>query len=421
MVWKVKPPKQAEKIGKYEVLARVGAGASGAVYKGRDPDTGDLVAVKVLQPEVANEPSLVQRFEQEFLVARTLRNPHAVRAVDYGQHEGRPYLVMEYVEGEDLWEHLNANGRLEESRAIELIAQVGEALHEAHECGIIHRDIKPDNILLLDDGTAKLTDFGLVKDLASELNLTGQGDILGTPNFMAPEQFDDPTKADRRCDVYSLAATLYMAVTGKVPFDAKNYLATIRKKRAADLLPPRQIVKTLSPHVERAILAALNLDPDKRPATCVEFIQQLRDPEAATRPAARKSKPVPVAAVRRTAVGAEARERRQGMRYQCVLQSCCRPIGGEADMQWASCVRDISSRGIGLEVCRRFEPGAVLVLELMDAEQDVLSRLLIYVVRVQKIAPRRWFIGCTLHCNLNSYDLRLLRQASLLAASEAAQ
>src|SRR5262249_34834198 len=138
----------------------------------------------------------VQRFLQEFVATRTITSPHIVRALEFGREGDLPYLVMEYVDGEDLWRIITTRGRLPEDEAVRIITQVGEALHQAHEQGVVHRDVKPDNILLTPDGHARLTDFGLVKDMDAELNLTETQTVLGTPNFMAPEQFEDPRGVD---------------------------------------------------------------------------------------------------------------------------------------------------------------------------------------------------------------------------------
>jgi serine/threonine protein kinase len=408
MVWK-SPPKDPHHIGKYAVLGLLGKGAMGAVYKGCDPGTGQVVAIKLLKPEVAAEPLLVKRFEQEFLVARSLTNPHAVRALDYGAHDGLPFLVMEFVDGDDLWVQVKQRGPLPEARAVELIAQVAAALHDGHTLGVIHRDVKPDNILILADGSAKLADFGLAKDQVADVNLTQQADILGTPNFMAPEQFDDPTKVDRRCDVYALAATTYMLVTGVLPFEARNLHATIRKKLQAELVSPRKLAPGLSERAEQAILAGMHLDPDRRPGSCLEFVAKLRGSGSRRR----SSGMLP-----RLAGGTSGQERRTALRFQCRLESCCRPVGGALDTQWESRIRNVSARGIGLEVSRRFEPGAVLMLELHGAT-GVLNRLVVNVVRVEKADAKRWFIGCRLHCPLSRHELRTLQEIGSPAASGA--
>jgi serine/threonine-protein kinase len=137
-----------QRIGKYDVLDKLGGGGCGSVYRARDPVSGELVAIKVLKPEVAADERVLQRFMQEFIAARGIASPHIVRALDY-DHEGElPYLVMEFVDGQDLWQYATARGRLPEDEAVRIIAQVAQGLHQAHERDVIHRDVKPDNILL---------------------------------------------------------------------------------------------------------------------------------------------------------------------------------------------------------------------------------------------------------------------------------
>jgi serine/threonine protein kinase len=377
------------RLGKYELVERLGVGGCGSVYKGRDPDTGAPVAIKVLKPEVAADAGLLQRFVQEFATTRTLVSPHIVRALEYGHEGGVPFLVMEFVEGQDLWRYVTSRGRLPEAEAVAIIRQVAEALHEAHEQGVIHRDVKPDNVLLTADGHAKLTDFGLVKDLDSELNLTETSTVLGTPNFMAPEQFENAKAVDRRCDVYALAATLYMAVTGEVPFHTRGFLSTMEKKLNGDITPARQLVPELGEQVERALLAALSVNPDERPATCLEFVKALTEPGR---------RPAP-----RTRAGAE---RRTATRFACGLDTSCRPLGGERRTRWKARVTDLSAMGIGLLLSRRFEPGTVLLLEVRGAGASV-RRLVVRVARVQQQGPR-WSIGCQLGTNLTPLDLQEL-------------
>jgi serine/threonine protein kinase len=182
---------------------------------------------------------------------------------------------MEYVEGESLGQKLQREGRMPEAEAIRIIAQVAQGLHRAHKHNLIHRDVKPDNILIQPDGVAKLADLGLVKETETDLNLTKTGRGLGTPHFMAPEQFRNAKYADIRCDIYSLGATLYQMVTGELPFRSNGPLDAWMKKIQNDLTPPRRLVPTISERVEWAILRAMSADPEKRPASCREFIEDL--------------------------------------------------------------------------------------------------------------------------------------------------
>jgi serine/threonine protein kinase len=195
--------------------------------------------------------------------------------MEFGQIGDQPYLVMEFIEGRSLGSLLEKEGRLPETRAIHLIEQIGRALHAAHQQDLIHRDIKPDNILVTPDNRAILTDLGLVKQLTAESDLTRTGRGLGTPNFMAPEQFQDAKNADVRCDVYALGATLYQMVTGRLPFDEPTPLAVWRKKVTGDVVPPRKLVPEISPQLELVIRRAMSPGPDHRQASCLEFLLDL--------------------------------------------------------------------------------------------------------------------------------------------------
>jgi serine/threonine protein kinase len=263
------------RFGQYDVLSKVGEGGAGAVYKARHRDTGDVVALKVLPPHMAANPVVLRRFAKEFRATRLLDHPNIVRALDFGA-AGTPYLVMEFVEGISLGERLQNEGPLPEAEAVRLIAQVAEGLAQAHRQGLIHRDVKPDNILVTPDGQAKLIDLGLVKDDDTDTNLTRTGRGLGTPHFMAPEQFRGAKNVDQRGDIYSLGATLYQLVTGRLPFDAVGGpVEALSKKILNDLTPPRLLVPTLSEQVERAILRSMNASRERRPATCQAFLDDL--------------------------------------------------------------------------------------------------------------------------------------------------
>jgi serine/threonine protein kinase len=218
---------------------------------------------------------LIKRFQQEFRIAQALDHPNIVRSLDFGATLDTGYLVMEFVEGESLGDKLAGGRRMPEAMAILLIAQVAQALHYAHQRGLIHRDVKPDNILITPDGQAKLTDLGLVKHLETTQDLTRTGRALGTPHFMAPEQFRNAKSANVRSDVFSLAATLYRMVTGVLPFQADGPVATFMKMAKNDLIPPRQLVPGLSERVDGVIRKGLSAEPELRPASCREFLDEL--------------------------------------------------------------------------------------------------------------------------------------------------
>ncbi|HEY2784177.1 MAG TPA: serine/threonine-protein kinase [Fimbriiglobus sp.] len=269
------PSPTARTIGSYELIEKIAEGGMGAVFKARNRTSGQIVAIKIIPAETARNLTLLKRFEQEFKAARLLNHPNVVKALDYSGSGPTPFLVMEFVDGESLGQRVERDGAIPEEEAVSYISQVCDGLHRAHKQGLIHRDVKPDNILVTADGVAKLTDLGLVKEVEGEQNLTRTGRGLGTPHFMAPEQFRDAKNADVKCDVYSLGATLYMILTGQVPFQNTSPLDCWMKKRNNEFPPPREVVETISKRVDWAVRRAMSSDPATRPATCREFMEDL--------------------------------------------------------------------------------------------------------------------------------------------------
>ncbi|VTS07246.1 serine threonine protein kinase : Putative serine/threonine protein kinase OS=Gemmata sp. Wa1-1 PE=4 SV=1: Pkinase [Tuwongella immobilis] len=247
----------------------------GTVYKGRHRQSGLLVAIKIIPPATSRNPVLLRRFEQEFRAASMLDHPNIVKAIEYNGLGQSPFLVMEFVDGESLGQKIERDGPMPEMDAIRILAQVCQGLHRAHKQGLIHRDVKPDNILVTADGVAKLTDLGLVKDVEGEMNLTRTGRGLGTPHFMAPEQFRNAKNVDVRSDIYSLGATLYMMVTGEIPFGKCGPLDCWMKKVHNDFAWPRQLNPHVSERVDWAIRRSMSGDPTLRPASCREFVEDL--------------------------------------------------------------------------------------------------------------------------------------------------
>jgi serine/threonine protein kinase len=261
-------------VGNYELLEKIAEGGMGAIYRGRSREDGRIVAIKIMPPHMAANETLRRRFEQEFRAASRLQHPNIVRALDFGDNGGSPFLVMEFVEGESLGQKLDRDGAMHETEAIKIIAQVAQGLHRAHKLNLVHRDVKPDNILVSSDGVAKLADLGLVKETETDLNLTKTGRGLGTPHFMAPEQFRNAKNADVRCDIYSLGATLYMMVTGELPFKSSGPLDAWMKKVQNDLQEPKNLAP-ISDRVNWAIMRAMSADAEQRPKSCREFVEDL--------------------------------------------------------------------------------------------------------------------------------------------------
>ena len=266
---------KSQTISHYDLLEKIAEGGMGTVYKGRDQRTDQIVAIKVVPKHLLNNQVFLKRFEQEYNAARALEHPNVVRALDFGRDGETPFLVMEFVEGESLGARIERDGAVEEAEAIRIASCIAEGLHHAHKLGLIHRDVKPDNILITPSGDVKLTDMGLVKELEADLNLTRTGRGLGTPHFMAPEQFRNAKKADVRCDIYSLAATLYMMVTGELPFKSLNPLDAWMKKINNDLPGPRRVKSDVSERVDWAIRRSMSADPNVRASSCRDFVDDL--------------------------------------------------------------------------------------------------------------------------------------------------
>lgn len=268
-------PTTGETIGSYNLLEKIAEGSMGTVYKAEHWQTKQIVAIKVLAKEIARNSVVLKRFEQEFRVAGKVDHPHIVKVIEYCGTGATPYIVMEYVAGESLGERLDRVGQMPEDVALYIILQVAHGLHRAHAQGLIHRDVKPDNILLTTDNQAKLADLGLAKDLDGSADLTRTGRGLGTPNFMAPEQFRNAKSASVRCDVYSLGATLYQMVTGQLPFGVSDPVQAMMRKLRNDLAPPRALVPALSERVDWAIRRSMSAEPTQRPESCREFVEDL--------------------------------------------------------------------------------------------------------------------------------------------------
>jgi serine/threonine protein kinase len=405
--------KTAPAFGTYQVVGELAQGVFATVYKAHDPATGEPVAIKHASDKVTRDEVLLKRFEQEYRATSNLNHPNIVQSLDFGWTDERPYIVMEFVDGEDLWSKIDREGRLPEAEAVQYVIQVARGLHLAHQRGIIHRDIKPDNILLTADGQAKLADLGLSKDLEADLGLTRPARGLGTPCFMAPEQFTDAKHAGVRCDIYSLGATLYMALTGEAPFAAAKLSGLFKQKLGDVLVPPRQLAPDVSEHVDWAVRRAVQADARRRFRNCPEFIAALRldagDLGAGliamgSRPAGRSH----------SGATKVQRERRGAERFDCTLATSCRinlslhPNMTECQTQWEAQVQSLSASGIGLHLSRRFEPGSILTVELTSSAGDVVRIREIRVVRVARMPEGGWFLGGILTEELSKEELRLL-------------
>lgn len=240
MVLKVQEKKRGyELIPGYRVLGLVGRGAMGTVYKALQVRMEREVAIKILSPKYAHRPEFVERFFREAKAAARVSHANIIQAIDVGEYNGLHYFVMEYVDGRSVGSLLARGETFEAKEACSIVRQVASALEAAWLAGLLHRDVKPDNILVTDAGTAKLCDLGLAKAMAGDPDETDPEFAVGTPDYISPEQSLGVDQIDIRSDIYSLGATFYHMVTGQLPFTGIDAVAVMRKHATEELLPPR--------------------------------------------------------------------------------------------------------------------------------------------------------------------------------------
>jgi serine/threonine-protein kinase len=249
----------------YELLSVLGRGGMGVVYRARQTGLGRVVALKVTRPDVTAEGRevLLTRFRQEARATALLQHPHIVPIYEVGEAGGLLYYSMLFVEGRNLAELLR-EGPVPPRRAAALLEPVARAVHYAHQRGVLHRDLKPRNILLDGAGRPLVADFGLAKRLHEPANVTMTGQVLGTPAYMAPEQAQDTTRATVASDVYGLGATLYALLTGGPPFQAPTLMETLLQVMAVEPAPPRLLNPTVEADLETITLTCLDKDPARR-------------------------------------------------------------------------------------------------------------------------------------------------------------
>jgi len=263
-------------LDRYEIQKRIGSGSSGTVFRAYDRRTGHLVAIKVLSLKRAENPAICDRLVQAFQAAIELEHPNIVRAISVENAGELCYLVSELIEAGNLGTRVDQHGRLPEDAAIPIATQIAQALHYAHQRQVFHCNVKPSNILLLPGGRAKLTDFGLTHyHENTRQDLTHNVNEFGLPHFMPPEQVADHKNADARCDVYSLAATLYYAITSKSPFEANANHGSPGNKSRGRQSSAWSLLPGVSERVEVAIRTALDPNPNHRPTSCLEFFKLL--------------------------------------------------------------------------------------------------------------------------------------------------
>ncbi len=263
------------KIGQYVVEKKIGEGGMGAVYLADQPSIHRRVVLKVLSTGLAGDREMLERFKREVDIIAQLEHPHILPVYDFGVIEGDPYIVMRYMGGGSLHDHLKARS-LGREELLGILDHVAEALDYAHERDIIHRDLKPGNVLLDDSHNGYLADFGLAKTMEGSRDLTKTGSVLGTPAYMSPEQARGE-HLDARSDIYSFAIMAFEALSGARPFEANTPMEFIRKHLSEPPRSIRTLARDLPPEVDGTMNRALAKDPNMRPARATIFMQELRE------------------------------------------------------------------------------------------------------------------------------------------------
>jgi eukaryotic-like serine/threonine-protein kinase len=269
--------RSGQQIPGYKLLGKLGAGAMATVYKGRQLSLDRMVAIKVLPRKLSQSTQFIERFYQEGRAAAQLNHPNIVQAYDVGKAGDYHFFVMEYVDGRTVYDDIVKHKRYSENEAIDIAIQITGALQHAHERGLIHRDVKPKNIMITKEGIAKLADMGLARAISDkEAAEAEQGKAFGTPYYISPEQIRGEVNITPAADIYSLGATLYHMLTGNVPFDGKSPTDVMHKHLREQLVPPDQVNRRLSSGIAEVIEMMMAKDFRKRHQTCKDLLVDLK-------------------------------------------------------------------------------------------------------------------------------------------------
>ena len=258
---------------RYEILQLLGQGGMGAVYKARDVELERLVALKLIRPDLASHPEILRRFKQELILAREVTHPNVIRIFDLGQASGVRYITMEYVEGRDLRALLHEKGKFTPEEAVPIFLQIAAALEAAHHAGVVHRDLKPQNILADKNGRVYVMDFGVARSLETP-GMTQTGALMGTPEYMSPEQAKG-LKVDVRSDLFSMGIIFYEMLSGILPFKADTAMATMFKRMQGRVVPLVQAVPGIPLFLSDIVSKCLEVDVEKRYQSSRTIIEDL--------------------------------------------------------------------------------------------------------------------------------------------------
>ena len=266
----------AQQIPGFQILGKLGQGAMATVFKAKQLSLDRIVAIKVLPKRLSENPEFVERFYREGRAAARLNHNNIVQAIDVGEAGGYHYFVMEYIDGKTVYDNLVEGARGSEKEALDVIIQVAQALEHAHERGFIHRDVKPKNIMLTEEGVVKLADMGLAREISDYKAATEEaGRAFGTPYYISPEQIRGEIDIDCRADLYSLGATFYHIVTGRVPFEGSTPAAVMHKHLKEPLIPPDHVSTSLSAGVGEVIEVMMAKKRDQRYSNATDLLLDL--------------------------------------------------------------------------------------------------------------------------------------------------
>jgi serine/threonine protein kinase/Flp pilus assembly protein TadD len=258
---------------RYEVIGELGKGGMGRVYRALDKEINEEVALKLLKPEIASDESTVERFRNELKFARKIAHKNVCKMYHIAKEEETPYITMEYVPGEDLKSLVKRKGKLAEEEAISIAKQACEGLVEAHELGVVHRDLKPQNIMIDEKGRVRIMDFGIARSVEAP-GVTVTGMMIGTPDYISPEQAEGE-EADQRSDIYSLGVVLFELVTGRVPFKGDTALSVALKHKSKIPPDPKKLNPEVSEDMSRLILICMEKERERRYQTAEELLSEL--------------------------------------------------------------------------------------------------------------------------------------------------
>ncbi len=259
--------------GRYQIIEEIGRGGMGRIYKVFDTEIDEKVALKLIKPEVAADKGNIERFRNEMKFARQVGHPNVSRMFDLGKHEGTYFITMEYVPGEDLKSFIRRIGQLPVGKAVSIARQVADGLNEAHRQGVIHRDLKPRNVIIDREGNARIMDFGIARSLKSE-GMTEKGIMVGTPEYMSPEQTES-RDVDQRSDIYSLGILLFEMLTGRIPFEGETPISVAIKQKTEKPPRPEEFNPRIPEELSRLILKCMEKDPAIRYQSAEEVMSAL--------------------------------------------------------------------------------------------------------------------------------------------------